>query len=226
MLSISGPARESFAADVTVVRPIAGVGHHMLLQPMILREGLAALLAHEALPALVLQQDMLIQILLRDHPPLADLALVLGLEMRPLLMDVERIAVGASLAANIANYRALLVLETHVQPHVALHLELLTAILAIELVLGSVFAIEMFLQPTSALAFESARVARVFLRFYNSSATLAPPSDRVFRGMFPVEVRVKCRLVGTLVITEIATVCHRILHYVLLCYMHRVSMML
>lgn len=54
MLPIGGPTRESFAADVTVVRPIAGVGHHMLFQPVILREGFAALLAHETLPTLVL----------------------------------------------------------------------------------------------------------------------------------------------------------------------------
>lgn len=205
MLPISGPTRERFAADVTVIWSIAGVGHHMLLQSMILRKGFAALLAHEALPALVLQQDMLIQILLRDHASLADLALVLGLEMRPFLVHVKRVAIGASLAANIANYRGLFVLETHVQSHVTLDLEFLTAILAIELILGPVLAIEMFLQPTPALTFKSARIARVFLRFFDSSA-FASSSDRMLRRMFSTDVRIKGRLVDTLVITEIATV--------------------
>lgn len=227
MLPVSGPARKSFPADVTVMRPIAGVGHHVLLKPMILREGLAALLAHETLPALVLQQNVLIEVLLRDHAPLADFALILGLEVRPLLMYVERIAVGTSLAADIANYRGLLVFETHVQPHVALHLELLTTILAIELVLGAVLAIQVFLQSTSALTLESASVARVFLRFYDSSCSLAPPPDCApFHGMFPVEMRLKGRLVGALVVAEIAIVCHQRILYVFLLRMYRVSMML
>lgn len=220
MLSIGSPTRKSFAADMTVERSIAGVGHHMLLQSVILRERLAALLAHKALSALVLQQDVLVQILLCNHTPLADLAFVLGFKMRPLLVHVQRIAVGAGFAANVAYYRGLLVLETHVQSHVALHFELLAAVLAVILVLGSVFAIEMLLQPPSARTFESADVARV-LRF--DAAELALPF--AFRGMFLADVRVESRLVGALVAAEVATV-RNILCALCILFVHRVPMTL
>lgn len=231
MLPVSGPASESLSADVTVVRPVAGVGHHVLLKSMILREGFATFLAHEALSALVLQQDVLIEILLCDHAPLADFALVLGLEVRPLLVHVEGITVRTSLAANVANYRVLLVLETHVQPHVTFHLELLTAIFALELVLGAVFAIQMLLQSTSALTLESASVARVFLRFYDSRSSaysLAPlPFDRApFHGMFPAEMRLKGRLISVLIVAVIAMIRRQRIIYVFLLRMHRILMIL
>lgn len=214
VLPIGGSARERLAADVTVVRSVAGVRHHVLLQPVILREGLAALFADEALPALVLQQDVLIEILLRDHTPLADLALVLRLEVRPLLVHVERIAVGARFAAHVADYRALLVLEAYVQPHVTLHLELLAAILAIVLVLGRVLPLEVLLQPTSALTFKPASVARIlFLRpgFNTLGATAPPFPDHASRGMLSADVRVESRLVRALVAAEVASVRHALL---------------
>lgn len=209
MLPVSGSTGESLAADVTVVRPVAGMSHHVLLQSVILRERLAALLAHEALSALVLQQDVLIQILLSDHAPLADLAFVLRLEVRPLLMHVERIAVRARFPADVADYRALLVLEAYVQPHVALHLELLAAILAIVIVVGAVLAIEMLLQPASALTFKFARVARILLRLGgggDGASALASPLDHALRGMFSADVRVNGRLVVAQVSAELALV--------------------
>lgn len=167
---------------------------------------------------------MLIQVLLRDHTPLADLALVLGLKMRPLLMHVQRIAVGAGLAANVAYYRALLVLETHVQSHVALHLELFPAVLAIVFVLGPVFAIEMLLQPSPTRALEPANVARIFLRLDNGTE-FAPPSDHAFRGMFSADVRVEGRFVGTLVAAEVAAI-RNIFYILVVLFVYRVPMIL
>lgn len=165
MLSVSGPAGEGLAADVTGMRPVASVNHHVLLQTMILRKGFAALLAHEALPALVLQQNVLIQILLRDHASMTDRALVLRLEMRPLLVHVKRIAVGAGFAADVADYRTLLVLEAYVQPHVTLHFESFAAVFATIFVLGPVLSVHVLLQSPSALASKVAHVTQTFVRF-------------------------------------------------------------
>lgn len=114
VLPISCATRERLATDVAIVRPVPGVHHHVLLQPVILRERFAALLADEALAPFVLKEYMLIKILLRDHPSLADLALVLGFEVRPFLMNVQRVAIGASLPTNIANDRTLFMLEPDV----------------------------------------------------------------------------------------------------------------
>lgn len=91
-------------------------------------------------------------------------ALVLWLEVGPLLMNVERVAVGTSLAANVANYGTLLVLESHVKPHVPFDLELFAAYLAGVLVIGCVFSLEMLLQPTFATTLEFAYVAGVILQ--------------------------------------------------------------
>lgn len=55
VLPVSRSTRESFAAYVAIVRPVPGMSHHMLLQSVILGERLSTLLAHEALPPLVLQ---------------------------------------------------------------------------------------------------------------------------------------------------------------------------
>lgn len=206
VLSVSCPAGECLAANVTLVRPVTRVRHHMLLQPVILREGLAALLAHEALPALVLQQDVLVEILLGDHTPLANLAFVLGLEVRPFLMHVQRIAVGAGLATNVADDGALLVLEAHVQSHVALHFELLTAELAFVFVIGAMLALQMLLQLAAALTLEVARVARVIRRLAGTAASHA--FARTPAGMFPAEVRIIGRLVRALVAAQFATVRH------------------
>jgi len=54
MLSISRPASKCFTTDVTFIRPIAGMRHHVLLQSVIFGKGFAAFLAHETLSTLVL----------------------------------------------------------------------------------------------------------------------------------------------------------------------------
>jgi len=159
---------------------------------------------------------------LRDHSPLADLAFVFGLEVRPLLMHVERIAVGASLAADVADDRTLLVLETHVQPHIALHLELLAAVFAIVLVLGAVLAFEVFLQLSSALALETARVARVILLL--DGALVLHALARAFRRVLSADVRLKRCLVRALVTAIVATVHH--VRFRVLLFVHGVPMML
>ena len=164
MLPVRGATCEGLAAYVTVVWSVTGMGHHVLFQPMVLRERFPAFLADETLPSLVLQQDVLVEILLGDHAPLADLALVLWLEMRPLLMHVQGVAVRASFPAHVAHDRPFFVLEPYVQPHVTLHLELLAAILAVVLVLRRVFPLQVFLQSAPVLALELAHVARILLR--------------------------------------------------------------
>ena len=209
MLPVRGATCESLAAYVTVVRPVAGVGHHVLFQPMVLRERFPALLADEALPSLVLQQNVLVEILLCDHAPLADLALVLRLEVRPLLMYVQRVAVRASFPAHVAHDRPLLVLESHVQPHVTLHLELLAAVLAVVLVLGRVFPLQVFLQSPPVLALELAHVARILLGLRSRCRRVpvaTPPSAHTFARVFPADVRVKRRLVRALVVAKVARV--------------------
>lgn len=135
VLPIRCSTRESLAADVTIVRSVPGMSHHVLLQSMILRERFPALLAYETLSPLVLQQNMLIQILLGNHASFANLTLVLWLEMCPLLMHVQRVAVRACFPTNVAYNRPFFMLETHVKPHVAFHLELFPTVLAIVLIL-------------------------------------------------------------------------------------------
>lgn len=139
-------------------------------------------------------------------------------------MHVERIAVGAGLAADVAYYRALLVLETHVQSHVALHFELFAAIFAIVFVLGPVFAIEMLFQPSSTWTFEPANIARIFLRLDNSSEFIFS-SDHAFRGMFSADVRVESRFVGALVAAEVTAVRNTLCIFFIL-FVYRVPMIL
>lgn len=160
---------------------------------------------------------MLVEVLLSDHSPLAYLALVLWFEMGPLLMNVQGIAVRARLPAHVAHDRPLLVLETHVKPHVALHLELLPAILAVVLVLGRVFPLQVFLQSAPILTLELAHVARVLLRLARVPVTAFPPPD-TFRRVFPTDVGMKGGLVRTLVVAIVARVRQtlRIFHLFLL----------
>lgn len=205
VLPVSRSTRESFAAYVAIVRPVPGVSHHMLFQSMILGERLPTLLAHEALPSLVLQQNMLVEVLLRHHSPLAYLALVLWFEMRPLLVHVQGIAVRACLPAHVAHDRALLVLESHVKPHVAFHLELLPAILAVVLVLRRVFPLQVFLQSAPILTLELAHVARVLFRLARVPVTAFPP-PYTFRRVFPADVGMKGGLVGALVVAVVARI--------------------
>jgi len=101
-------------------------------------------------------------------------------------MNVERIAVGASLTADIADDRTFLVLETHVQAHIALHLELLSAVFAIVFVLGAVLALEVLFQLASALALEAACVARIILLFDGALASHALACT--FCGVFSADV--------------------------------------
>lgn len=209
VLPVGCATRESLPADVTVVGSVTGVRHHVLLEPMVLGERFPALLANEALAPLVLQEYVLIEILLCYHTPLAYLALVLRLEVGPLLVDVEGVTVRAGLPADVADYRALFVLETHVESHVTLHLELLTAVLAIVLVLGRVFTLEVFLQSAPILTLELANVAGVLLRLGGVSiASFAPAHP--FHGVFPADVRMKRGLVRALVIAEVASVCQTV----------------
>lgn len=205
VLPISCTTGEGFTADVAVVRPVTRVGHHVLFQSMILRKRFATFLANEALPSFVLQEYVLIEILLSYHSSLADLALVLRLEVGPLLMNVKGVAVGTGLPANVANDRALLVLEAHVKSHVTLDFELLSTELAGVLVLRGVLALEMFLQASSRLTFELAHVASVLLLFRKNTPIGFPSAGSTSR-VFPTYVRIKRRFVGTLVITEITGV--------------------
>lgn len=205
VLSVCCSPGESLSADVTIVRPIARVRHHVLLQSVIFRKRLAALLANETLPSFVLQQDVLIEIFLRDHPPFADLAFVFRLEVRPLLVHVKGVAVRAGLPADVADDWTLFVLEPHVESHVALYLELLPAILAVVLVLRRVLAFQMFLQPAPVLTLELADVARVFLGLGRVSEATFSPAD-VSGRMLSADVRVESGLVGALVVAEGASV--------------------
>jgi len=104
-------------------------------------------------------------------------------------MHVQRIAVGASLAADVTDDGTLLVLETHMQPHIALHLELLPAVLAIIFVLGAMLALEVLLQLASALALEAACVTRVILLL---DSALASHAFAAFCGVFSADMRLKC----------------------------------
>jgi len=88
MLLESGPASEGLIADGAAVRLVPGMDPHVHFQSTVSRERLAALLAHHILPALVLPEHVLVEVLLTHHSPLAYLTLVLGLVMRELLMHI------------------------------------------------------------------------------------------------------------------------------------------
>lgn len=176
MLPESRSTSESFTAYGTSVRSVTSVGHHMLFQSMIFGERFAAFLANETLPSLVLEQNVLVQIRLRHHATVADVAFVFGLEMGPFLMNVQRITVRTRLSTDVAYYGSLLVLESYVQSHVALDLKLLSAYFAGVLKIRRMFPLQMFLQSSFALTFEFAHVARVLF------------SLLVIRRVFPSDV--------------------------------------
>lgn len=165
----------------------------------------------------MLQQDVLVEVLLSDHAPLADLALVLWLEMCPLLVHVQGIAVRASLPADVADYRSFFVLETNMQSHVSLYLELLPAIFAVVLVLRRVFPLQMLFQSTSILAFELAHVARILFRLGSVPVAVSSPSY-TFRRMLSANMRVEGGLVGAFVVAKVASVGQalRVLHLLFL----------
>lgn len=146
MLLESGPASEGLVADGAAVRLVPGMDPHVHFQSTVPRERLAALLADHILPALVLPEHVLVEVLLTHHPPLAYLTLVLGLVMRELLMHVQGVAVEAGLAANVADHRLFPVAETYVIRQIPLDLELLAAGLAGELEVVRVLARDVYLQ--------------------------------------------------------------------------------
>jgi hypothetical protein len=119
---------------------------HMDLQSTVSREGLAAFLAHDVLPTLVLSEHMLIEILLADHPSLAYLTFVFRLVMREFLVHVQGVAVEAGLAADVADDRLFSMAEAYVVCQVTLDFELLAAGLAGELEVVRVLASDMYLQ--------------------------------------------------------------------------------
>ena len=205
VLPVSCTTCERFATDVTVVGPVAGVRHHVLLQAMVLCERFPAFLAYEALSPLVLQEYVLVEVLLGDHAPLTDLALVLGLEMGPLLVHVQGVAIRASLPADVADYGPLFVLEPDVQSHVPLHLELLATVLAVVLVIGRVLAFQVFLQPPPILALELAHVAGVLLWLCGVTVAAFPFAESLGR-VLSADVRVQSGLVRALVVAEVAGV--------------------
>lgn len=121
---------ERSAADRAAVRLVTRMDPHVFPEVVLLKEGLAALLAHRLLLLLVLRQHVLIQILLGDESPVAHRALVLRLVMGVLLMSVQAVAVAAGLAADVAHHRRLPMIQPGVRGEVALDLEPLAALLA------------------------------------------------------------------------------------------------
>lgn len=140
MLPKLGTSSEWFATYQTRVRLAARMNGHVPLEGVLLSERFATFGAHNLLPLLVLRYHMLIEILLRDHPPLAYVTLIFGLVVRPFLVYVERTTVLAKLAADVAIDGLFLVMESHVVRKVSLNLELLRTELAMMLVLIGVLA--------------------------------------------------------------------------------------
>lgn len=72
-----GSSRERLAAGRTRMRLLAGMGSGVDDELAVLVEDLAAVFAHELASVLVLLDYVLVQIGLTDHPPLAQVALIL-----------------------------------------------------------------------------------------------------------------------------------------------------
>lgn len=147
---------ERSAADRAVIRFVARVDPHVFPQIIILEESLAALLAHRLFLPLVLRQHVLIQILLRDEPPMAQRALEFRLIMRVFLVGVETMAVTAGLAADVAHYRRFPMIKPGVRGEVALDLELLAAMFARVTVILGMLADKVRPQGLLASAYQAA----------------------------------------------------------------------
>jgi len=130
MLTETAVSGERSTAHLAAIGLIAGVDPHVLPQVVVLEEGLAALLAHRLLLPLVLRQDVLVQVLLRNETPMAPRTLVLCLVVRVFLMRVQTVTVAARLAAHVAHHRRLPVIQSGMRGQVTLDLELLAAVLA------------------------------------------------------------------------------------------------
>lgn len=178
---------ERFVAYGAGVRFIACVDPHVDFQPAVPGERFPALLADHVLPLFVLPDHVLVQIFLGDHPPLAHLALVLGLVMGEFLMHVQRIAVQTRFPANVADNRLLLVAETYVVSEITFHFEFLAASLARELEVVRVLPGHVDLQFVLVLVLVVALVAVEQLR-------LAVVGARFRHLVLPLYMRVQRRL--------------------------------
>ena len=182
--------RESLAANVANVRPLARVYENVLLlgglPPERLAangtrerlhtrvhshvrvqvpaaEPLAAGRAQHLLPGLVPGQ-MLLEILLSGHPSPADPAHELRLVVPVLHVSLQRVKILAEMAANVAHYRRrVAVILLHVMVERFLDLELFAARVAGEVVAGRVQANVVVLQRAFVVALVLANAAVVHL---------------------------------------------------------------
>lgn len=69
------------------------VNGHVPLERIFLSERFATFSAYDLLSLLVLRQQVLVKVLLRDHAPFAYVTLVFRFVVRPLLMYVQRATV-------------------------------------------------------------------------------------------------------------------------------------
>lgn len=154
-----GPSGEGFVADLAIVGSVPGVDSHVDLEARVSGESFAAFLADDALAFLVLPEHVLVEIFLANHAAFAHVTLVFSFVVSELLMDVEGVAVEASFATNVANNRLLAVAEPHVVRQVSLDLELLGADIAREFEVVGVFSCDMHFELVFVFVFVVALAA-------------------------------------------------------------------
>lgn len=244
MLLQSIPPGEIFVTHRAAVRFVTRVDPHVDLESAVPGEGLATLLAHCVLPLLVLSEHMFVQIFLRDHPPLTDLALVLGLVVSEFLVHIKRVAIQTRFATDITDDRLLSMSEPDMVCQVTLDLELFAAKLARELKINRVLSCHVDLQLVLILVLVVAVIAAEQLRLLAvglvdlvlallvrvQRASLACLKPTLLAGInlrlgllhvLTSPVRIKCVLLFAPELAEIAgvTVVFLFFHPVLLCYM-------
>lgn len=200
MLLETCPAGERLLADGAAVWFVPGMDPHVHLQSAVPRECLTALLAHHVLPAFVLPEHVLIEVLLADHPPLADLTFVLGLVVRKFLMHIQGVAIETSLAANVTDHWLLQMAETYVVRQITLDFELFTAGLAGEFEVVRVLARNVYLQLILVLVLIVALAAVEQFRLH---VAVAGP---LWISVLPLDVRIQRRLLGSLEVALVARV--------------------